>query len=264
MRGTTQGVREVFTSFGGREWLGTALGAAALVVAMVAALKSDVAAGIIAALALVLLVGVTLYALSVRERYGGIYEIVTSELEWDLTAADGREAFVTKKNKVRFIQNNVLAIPDYIWGDGSTKSEYSCNVGQKVAEFQEGAKTCVVIVLDRMYKRDEELELEIKRTVRDAFMGTREWIEVKPLAGTPELTLNVLWPAGRSAERAELTIENERRNRRSVEQLGDDSFHWGPGGRQQITRHFARPSPDERIRIEWSWTDSRQAPPRVS
>jgi hypothetical protein len=151
-------------------------------------------------------------------------------------------------------QNNVLAIPDYIWGDGTTSSEYSCNPGTKVAEFTEGSKKCVVIALDRMYNRNNELPIEIRRTVHDAFLGDAEWVEVKPLAGTPALSFTLLWPAGRPPTRATLTIDNERHNKRKVSELTDENgLSWHEGGRRQFYKHFARPSPDERIRIDWTW-----------
>jgi hypothetical protein len=242
------------------------LGVAALVVAAVAALTSEEAAGVVAAMALALLALVTVYALWVRERYGGIYEILTSQLIWNLEAQDGSLARVTKRNRVRFIQNNVLAIPDYIWGDGAMSSDYTCTPGKKVAEHQEGAKNCVVIALDRMYKRDEELDIEIARTVRGAFTGKREWIEVKPVAGTPALSFMVIWPAGREPRDATVTIENERRNRRKVRALGDEQLAWHEGGRRKYAEHFDNPSSDEVIRVDWSWDDllSPPANPRSS
>ncbi len=164
-------------------------------------------------------------------------------------------ACVTKNNRVRFIQNNVLAIPDYIWGDGSTSSDYSCDPGEKVAEHREGAKNCVVIALDRMYKRDDELDIRIIRTVRGAFLESEEWVEVKPVAGTPALSFTLLWPAGRPPRGTTLTLENERRNRRKVTTLTDDDLEWHEGGRRKFARHFANPSADEVIRIDWKWDD---------
>jgi hypothetical protein len=255
-----RGLQDVVTNFTRRAWVNSALGVAGLVVAVVATLKSDELAGVVAAVALVMVVVVTVYALWVRERFGGIYEIVSSELEWDLTSADGSSATNTKKNRVRFIQNNVLAIPDYIWGDGTTSSDYSCKPGNQVAAFFEGSKKCVVIALDRMYNRDDELDIEIKRTVRNAFLGADEWVEVKPLAGTPALSFTVLWPAGRPPRTVTLTIDNERRNKRKITQLNDDNgLGWHEGDRRKFYRHFARPSSDERIRIDWVWEDPQNA-----
>lgn len=250
MRGFGRGLAEVFRNFGTKEWTGTALGAAALVVAVVAAFASEVAAAVVAAVAIALLVLVVLYALWVRDRYGGIYEILTSELTWDIESQT--KASVTKNNQVRFIQNNVLAIPDYIWGDGKLKPQYTCNRGTKVREIQEGSRTCVVLAMDRMYKRDEEVALTIKREVLDAFNGDDEWIEVQPLAGTPDLTLDIRWPSARPVKDVTLTTTNARRNKRSVSPPLDGDLQWH-GGRQRFVKRFRRPSADEVLRIDWKW-----------
>ena len=223
---------------------------AGLAIGITAAFTSDIAAAVVSAVALVGVVILVVFALSVRERYGGIYETLSSEHTWDLKTEDGSEATLTKLNRVKFLQSNVLAVPDYIWGGGS-QHMYKCSPGREVDRFQEGHQTCVIISLGQMYSRGKELDLKIERTVMDAFLEEKEWIEVKPYGGRPPIKLNVIFPANRPATAAKL-IRGRAGRRRKESDFDPASFAYRDG-RQLLTAEVRRPYADETIRIDWVW-----------
>ena len=227
----------------------TLLAVLSLLLAVLAAFASETAAAVASGFVLLALVLLVVYGLYMRDHYGGIYEILECTNTWDLSDPNGAVATFTKRNRVRFIQNNVLAIPDYVWGDGSSH-EYRCSPGRQVDEFKEGHRVCKVISLGKAYKRDEELVLEISRTVKDAFTSSAEWLEVRPVVGTPHLELNVIFPEGVKAHDVVMTTTKDATGETREKRLEKFDFD---NGRQRLTVNFRRPPPDELIRIDWRW-----------
>lgn len=73
--------------------------------------------------------GLGLYALILRDRFGGLYEAISDESEWDIHDASGTEAVLTRTRRLHFLQNGVFAIRDYAWGDGDVLADYQCSPG---------------------------------------------------------------------------------------------------------------------------------------
>jgi hypothetical protein len=79
-----------------------------------------------------LLVGFSMlgvYALILRDRYGGLYEAISDESGWDIHSASGTEAVLTRTRRLHFLQNGVFAIRDYAWVAGDVLADYECSPG---------------------------------------------------------------------------------------------------------------------------------------
>ena len=53
-----------------------------------------------------------------RLGYHGMCEILDYDATLEIVDARGQEAVLTRLEKIRFLQDNVVAIHDHAWGDG--------------------------------------------------------------------------------------------------------------------------------------------------
>src|SRR5689334_11911493 len=56
----------------------------------------------------------------------GLCEFLEYELKLELIDIQGRYARLTKRERVKFLQDNVIAFQDFAWGDGDVLNKYSC------------------------------------------------------------------------------------------------------------------------------------------
>ena len=75
--------------------------------------------------------------------YHGMYEILDYNSTLDIRDVKGEEARITRRETIRFLQDNVVAIYDHVWGDGGLFVEYICQPGIPVdfVDFHEDGST---------------------------------------------------------------------------------------------------------------------------
>jgi len=59
----------------------------------------------------------------------GIYEVLDYKCTLELLDTQGKNALVTKQEKVRYLQDNIIAYQDQAWGDGKILVDYHCSPG---------------------------------------------------------------------------------------------------------------------------------------
>jgi hypothetical protein len=59
----------------------------------------------------------------------GMYEVLDYHTELELLDVKGKKAVFRKVQKVRFLQNNIIAYYDKAWGDGDIFVDYKCSPG---------------------------------------------------------------------------------------------------------------------------------------
>ena len=64
-----------------------------------------------------------------RLSYHVTYEILDYNATLDIRDAVGEETTITRREVIRFLQDNVVAIHDHAWGDGDIFAEYRCRPG---------------------------------------------------------------------------------------------------------------------------------------
>lgn len=72
------------------------------------------------------------------QRSRGLYEVLSCEVTLSLVDVKGREAIYRKVQKVRFLQDHVIAYEDQAWGDGNLFADYKCSPGIPVDRYQDG------------------------------------------------------------------------------------------------------------------------------
>src|SRR5205823_4768834 len=59
----------------------------------------------------------------------GMYEVLEHESTLELQDSQGEQAFFRKRQKVRYLQNHIIAYQDQAWGDGEILVNYRCTPG---------------------------------------------------------------------------------------------------------------------------------------
>ena len=108
-----------------------------------------------------------------RARYRGMYAILDYDSALDILDREGEKAIITRRQVIRFLQDNVVAIHDHAWGDGELFAEYKCQPGVPVDIYEDGSKHNVLISLRETKNRGDVIELWIERGIRRGFLAQR-------------------------------------------------------------------------------------------
>lgn len=88
----------------------------------------------------------------------GMYEVLEYESRLELKDKHGRTAQFSKREKVRYRQNNILAYQDHAWGDGQILQDYQCTPGVVVDRYRSGHQIFLLISLREVKRRGDEDE----------------------------------------------------------------------------------------------------------
>lgn len=184
-----------------------------------------------------------------RIHYHGMYEILDYDATLELVDPKGETAIFIRRQVVRFLQNNVVAIHDYAWGDGELFAKYRCRPGVPVDFYEDGSKYHVLISLRETKNRGDVTEFWIERVVKGGFMGKHDWLETEIDHWVRHLKLSIIFPRKRPCRRATLS----RRSTGKTTLLSQKHFALLPDGRQKLTWETGRPKFQDRHTIKWVW-----------
>jgi hypothetical protein len=183
------------------------------------------------------------------EQYQGMYEILDYDSTLELMEANGETAVFIKRQRVKFLQNNIIAFQDYAWGDGEIFADYHCSPGVVVDRYQEGDRWNVLISLRETKNRGDIEDFHIQRTVRNTYTQSEEWRQVEIRHPTRRLKIAIIFPKERRCQRATLL----QRSRHQTTVLGPDHFTDLPDGRQILTWETTKIKQFEIYTIRWRW-----------
>lgn len=124
----------------------------------------------------------------VRDRLGyhGMFEVLSYDATLEIKDATGDEATLTRRETIRFLQDNVVALHDHAWGNGELFADYHCRPGVPVDFYEDGSKHNVLISLRETKNRGDVMDLWIQRVVRGGLATPPWWLEHEPgCAGQP-------------------------------------------------------------------------------
>jgi hypothetical protein len=181
---------------------------------------------------------------------GSPYHVVESDSTWDIQG-DG-SASVVRRKRLRFSQEDVVTVIDWVKGDGSIHAiKYRPSAEDSpIHSYINDGRQYSLIALDRPYGRDEELDFVTERTMEDCFVKTPDRITVVPLESTSLVKMRVRWPAGHvpHAVRFSRRTDTERQKPISL------PVTQGEGGRPETKVEAERPERGERLCVEWDWS----------
>lgn len=223
----------------------------AIVLGIVAAGFSILAASIIFGLVFVGVVIIAVYAFHVRGERREIYQVLRYEAAWEIEDSGGQSVVFTKDLKVRFLQNHVLAIDDPAWGDGDLFAEYECSPGAAVDRFRLGSQYHTLISLREFRNRGDILNFHIRRKIVGGWIQPEEWVEVDAGRAAGPISAKIIFPAARRP--AAGSIRWLARGDKQVRAFAEDALLDLPDGRQQLTLDLPKPTAGDVYTIRWRW-----------
>jgi hypothetical protein len=179
----------------------------------------------------------------------GMYEILDYDATLELVDPEGQTAIFKRRQKVKFLQDNVIAFQDYAWGDGEIFADYRCSPGIEVDRYQEGDQWNVLISLRETKSRGDTEDFYTERKIKGGFTKDEEWWQTVIRHQTRQFRLAILFPKKRPCQRAVL-IERSK-NRTTV--FDQECFTNLPDGRQLLAWETDKLRRLESYTIKWRW-----------
>lgn len=178
-----------------------------------------------------------------------MYEVLEHESTLELFEKLGEKAIFHKRQKVRYLQDYIIAYQDQAWGDGEILVDYRCTPGTAVDFYRPGNKTYILISLRGIKKRGDTDFFDIQWKIRNGFLRKQELWETEINHITQRLRVVVIFPKTRPPIRAWL-IENIRQK---TSLLGDEAQRQLPDGRWEVAWETDQPRLHERYGLQWEW-----------
>jgi hypothetical protein len=131
----------------------------------------------------------------------GLYEVLEHEATLELFDDRGQQAISRKHQKVRYLQNNIIAYQDQAWGDGEILLDYRCTPGVPVDRYTPGQKTYILISLREVKHRGDIDVFNIEWGIRGGFVRETELWETEVTHRTKRLKIQVIFPKSRPPRR---------------------------------------------------------------
>lgn len=187
--------------------------------------------------------------LASRFTYRGMYEILNYDSTLEILDAKGKRAKLSRREVIRFLQDNVVAIHDHAWGNGDLFVDYQCRPGVPVDFYEDGSKHNVLISLRETKNRGDELDLRIERGIKNGLLHTPWWLETEVDHPMKHLKLSIVFPRDRHCKKATVT----RRSTGWTVTLGEEHFKFLQDGRQQLIWETKHPKLHDLYTIKWIW-----------
>lgn len=179
----------------------------------------------------------------------GIYEVLDYHSTLELKDIKGTKAQFTKRKKVRYLQDDLIAFQDHAWGDGKILKNYKCSPGKAVDQYRVGYKTFVVISLREIKNRGDVDEFNIEWDIENGFLKPDGFWATDITKKTKQISAEVIFPKQRKPYRVVL----EETNRRRTQYIGKDRFNNLPDGRVKIGFEIKKPRLHEHYLLKWRW-----------
>lgn len=184
-----------------------------------------------------------------REWHEGMYEILEYDSVLELQDEKGQTAYLKRRQKVRFLQDNIIAYEDQAWGEGEIFHDYQCSPGVPVDYYQDGLKWKVLISLREAKQRGDVTVFNLERSIVNGFGDSHEWFQTELPCKARHLRISIIFPPGRPCQQAILVERNRNRTR----QLGPMAFGRLADGRRVLSWETKRPCVNELYTIKWYW-----------
>jgi hypothetical protein len=179
----------------------------------------------------------------------GVYEVLDYESMLELHDPKGIKATFSKRKRVRYLQDNIIAFQDYGWGDGEILRNYRTSRGKAVDCYRSGFKTYILLSLREVKNRNDIDEFNIRWNIRRGFLTKDGYWGTDVSQSTKHIKINVIFPKSRPPSRLSL----EESNRKRTIELDRNAQQQLPDGRWLVTWATDRPRLYELYVLRWIW-----------
>jgi hypothetical protein len=182
-------------------------------------------------------------------RAEGMYTVLDYRSTLELKDKQGKRAVFWKREKVRYLQNNIIAHQDQAWGDGKILVNYHCSPGVAVDKYRIGYKTHVLISLHEVKNKGDELDFTAEWGIQNGFLRPDGFWATEISHLTRHVRVEVIFPRLRPPHRA-VIFEKNRQKTHLVMGSAIDKL---PDGRFRIMWEKNRPRLYEQYILRWDW-----------
>ncbi len=176
-----------------------------------------------------------------------LYEVLNYDAVLELLDTEGRDAVYTKRQTVRFLQNQVTSWYDYGWGNGIAFAEHEVSPGKIVERQLLGSRHRIHIELPEPKSKGEVLTFTVHRSIKNGLLSpSAHWLEAELYHVARRLALRVLLPASRPVRSAHI-VSLRAPEPEAVVVLREAD------GRQSVAYVVPRPTIGERYTLLWDW-----------
>ena len=179
----------------------------------------------------------------------GMYEVLDFVSELELKDRHGREAIFKKQEKVRYLQDNIIAFQDQGWGDGRIFMNYRCTPGTPVDRYRSGYKTHILISLREVKNKGDVDEFNIEWGIKQGFLLKTGFWATEISHKARRFTVKVIFPKTRPP----IWVSILERNRQRTHILEENAKSRLPDGRWLITWENRQPRRYEHYILNWEW-----------
>lgn len=177
------------------------------------------------------------------------YEVLGYESTLELIDRAGKYATFKKREKVRYLQDNVIAYQDQAWGDGEILVNYRCTPGKPVDCYRSGHKRHILISRRGVKNRGDTDVFNIEWSINRGFLKATGYWETHVTHQTNHLKINVIFPKLRAPKHITLVESNRQKSHR----LGEDTQIQLPDSRWLVTWETQHPRLYENYILQWEW-----------
>jgi hypothetical protein len=181
----------------------------------------------------------------------GMYEVTSYDARLELRDPKGEYAVFYKKQKVKFLQDNIIAYHDQAWGEGDIFADYKCSPGVPVDRYKEGKWYRVLISLRETKNRGDTEEFYIERHIRNGFTHRDRvhYFQSKVNHKMDYLGMTLIFPPQCHPKRVVLVEHNKAR----TTELGASNANALPDGRFEVAWSTTKPKLHELYSLKWEW-----------
>lgn len=179
----------------------------------------------------------------------GMYEVLAYESTLEIKDRQGKRAQFRKRQRVKYLQNDIIAYQDQAWGDGDILLNYRCRPGRVVDQYRPGQKTHLLISLRDNKSKGDIDQFHIEWQSRNGFTRSVEQWETEISHRTKHLELKVIFPQARPPIRLWLQHQLQRR----TENIQQEALQQLPDGRWIVSWQTQKPRLHERYILKWEW-----------
>jgi hypothetical protein len=179
----------------------------------------------------------------------GPYENLDYEVTLELLDTTGKTAVFRKRQRVKFLQDNMIAFEDFAWGDGEILSNYKVVPGFVVDKYLEGDRWNILISLRGSKSSGDIEEFHMERTEKNTYLKAEEWLQTEIRQRTHHLRMNVILPNKRRCQR---TVLVQRKSNQAIV-LGAEHIRSLPDGRQLLSWETNHVQAYNVYTLKWLW-----------
>jgi hypothetical protein len=179
----------------------------------------------------------------------GLYDVLEYEITIEILDQKGKKATVHKRQRVRYLQDNIIAYQDQAWGDGDILKNYRCSPGKPVDQYRSGHKTHTLISLREEKNKGDEDEYLIQWEWKEGFLSNTGYWATKINHRTKYVIVNIVFPKFRPPTRWWISTSNYKQ----FSLLSSDTLTRLPDGRWTITWEKKNPKLFGNYLLKWEW-----------